>query len=87
MTNFIPQNFIGNHFGQGRYHANESFNEKSSVDDHALVSYDPFFFDWCLHRATCSSWCQLVFSVGQVVFALVSEPAVAMQVVVSERLS
>ena len=34
-TSFISQNLKGNHFGW-RYHANESFNDESSVDDRAL---------------------------------------------------
>ena len=41
-----------------------------STTSHRLMimhlSLTTLFFDWCLHRATCSSWCQLVFSVGQV---------------------
>ena len=70
----------------GRYHASESFNDESSVDDRALCRTTHFFL-----ISVCTDQFVLVgaacFFTGSSCLALVSESAVAMQVVVSERLS
>ena len=60
---------MGNRLGRRRYHANESFNDESSVDDRALCRTIHFeVFHQCPHRSICSSWSQLVFSAGQAVW-------------------
>ena len=82
VTNFIPQNLVGNRFGQVRCHANESFNDESLVDDRVFVSYDPCFLVGVCTEQFVTVGANLFFQ-----WIKLPGPAVALQVIVSERLS